>query len=107
GRIGALPGGVAGTVPRHALFGAAVADDHLALHDARRAGDRVRLILINGHDLPDDLAVSGVERNQPSIERADINLAFVNGHAAIDNIAPGSRPTQPHAPLRTPPPLPP
>src|SRR5262249_17012657 len=84
-------GVVGGYVTAHAIFGAAIPDDHLALHDARRAGDRVRLILINGHDLPDDLAVSGAERNQPSIERADINLAFVYGHAAIDHVAAGAR----------------
>src|SRR5262245_5528189 len=90
-RLLARLGVVGRNVPAHAVFAPAGADDNLALHDARRARDRIWLILINCHDLPDYLSVSGVERNQPPVKRADINLAFVYGDAAIDHVAAGPR----------------
>src|SRR5262245_63597360 len=37
----------------HAELGAAVADHHAAGDDARRAGDRVGLLLVDGEDVPD------------------------------------------------------
>src|SRR5262245_30951302 len=90
-RLLARLGVVSREVPAHAVFGAAIADDNLALHDARRPRDRVRLVLINGRGLPDDFSVSGVERDQPPVQRAHIDLASVNGHAAIYHVAAGPR----------------
>src|SRR5262245_7085226 len=90
-RLLARLGVVSRDVPAHAVFGAPLADDNLTLHNARRARNRVRLILINSRDLPEDLSVSGVERDQPPVERADIDLALVNGDAAIDHVAASPR----------------
>ena len=52
---------VGAEVAAHAELGAAVADDDLALHDARRAGDRVGARRVGGLLLPDHLAGGGVE----------------------------------------------
>ncbi len=46
-------------------FGAALADQHLALGDARRAGDGVRLARLDGADVPHHLAGGRIERDQP------------------------------------------
>jgi hypothetical protein len=54
----------------HAVLGAGIADDHLVAHDARRAGDGIRLGRIGGVHRPQGLAGLGVERNEPPVERA-------------------------------------
>ena len=84
-----LAGGglVGGHVAAHAVLAAAVADDDLALHDARRAGDGVVLRLIDGDRLPQHLAALGVERGEPSVERPDVDAAVVQGDAPIDDVA--------------------
>ncbi len=65
-------------VAAHAELGAAVADDDLALDDARRAGDRVRLASGRRSPPPTSaLPVARVERDQPAVERADVDLALV------------------------------
>ena len=74
-------------VSAHAVLRTAVADDHLALGDARRARDREGLCLIDGGGLPGDFSAVGVERHEPAIEHADNHLAFVEGGAAIDHVA--------------------
>ena len=78
---------VGGDVAAHAELGAAVADDHLALDDARRAGDRVCLRLIDGHHRPHFLAGLGVERDQPAVERADETACLRRSDAAVDDVA--------------------
>jgi hypothetical protein len=49
---------VGGDVAAHAELGAAITDDDFALDDARRAGDRVRLRLVDGDHRPDSLPVA-------------------------------------------------
>ncbi len=70
----------------YAEIGAAVADDHLALHHPRRAGDGVVGLAVGGVGLP-DLAAAGVEGEQTAVQRADEHLALPEGHAAIDRLA--------------------
>ena len=74
-------------VAAHAELGAAVADQHLAFDDARRAGDRVRLRAVDGVDVPELLSRGRIERDQPAVERADEDLAFPQRDAAIDDVA--------------------
>src|SRR5207249_1799862 len=75
--------------PRPAVAGAAVADEDLAFDDARSAGDRVRPRLVDGDLLPQRLSGLRVERDQPSVECADKDLALVDRNAAIDDVAAG------------------
>ena len=82
-------GVVSGKVTAHAILGAAIADQHLALHDARRARDRVRLGAVDGVHFPALLARARVERHQATIERADVDGAFPHRHAAIHGVATG------------------
>src|SRR5690606_12170510 len=58
-------GVVGGDVAAHAVFGAAVADDDLALHHARRAGDGVADVATDQRvGFPHALAAGGVHRHQ-------------------------------------------
>ena len=74
-------------VPAHAEVGASVADDHLALHDSGRAADGVVLRLVDGERLPHLLARLRIERDQPAVEGADVDLARPDGDAAVDHVA--------------------
>src|SRR5437660_6511677 len=74
-------------VPAHAEVGASVADDHLALHDSGRAADGVVLRLVDGQRLPHLLARLRIERDQPAVEGADVDLARPDGDAAVDHVA--------------------
>src|SRR4030095_9053434 len=76
-------------VAAHTKFRAAIADDHLALDHAGRTGNGVHLRLIYRDNGPDELPRRSIKRSQPSIERADVNVAFVEGYAAVDCIAAG------------------
>ena len=81
-------GVVGGDVAAHAVLGAAVADDHLALEHARRAGAGVgALLAFDGVLFPDHLAGDCVQRDQPSVERAHVDLALPQRHAAVDHVA--------------------
>ena len=82
---------VGGNVSADAVLAAAVADDHSSLHDARRASDGVAQLRIDGELLPNFVAGCRIERDQASIERADIKLAFPDGDAAIHYVAAGAR----------------
>src|SRR3989475_6373914 len=74
-------------VPTHAEVGASVADDHLALHDSGRAADGVVLRLLDGERLPHLLPRLRIERDQPAVEGADVDLARPGGDAAVDHVA--------------------
>ena len=75
-------------IPTHTELGATVADQHLALDDAWRAGDRVALAAIkDGIDTPHRLAGGGVQGDQPTVEAADVDLAIPHRHAPIDRAA--------------------
>src|SRR5262249_45984541 len=70
-------------------LGAAVADDHLAVDDPRRAGDGVRARLVDGDDRPDRRAGLLVERHEPAVEHADVDAALVEGDPAVHHVAAG------------------
>jgi hypothetical protein len=81
-------GVVGGDVAAHAELGAAIADQHLALDDARRPGDGVALLAVeDGVHAPGDLAGLGIERDQTAIEAADVDLALPHRDAAVDGVA--------------------
>src|SRR5690606_26922394 len=71
----AAAGVIGGDIAAHAELGAAVADQHLALHHARRAGDGVGLRLVDRDHLPDFLAGLRVERDEAAVDGADEDLA--------------------------------
>jgi len=84
-------GVVGGDVATHAELRAAVADDHPALDDARRARDRVALTLVDSDDRPFRPARLRVDRDQAPIERAEIESAVPERGAPIDDVAAGFR----------------
>src|SRR5690606_17287485 len=57
-------------VTAHAELRAAVADQHLAFDDARRAGDRIGLRAVDRVDVPQLVAGGRVEGDEPAVERA-------------------------------------
>src|SRR3546814_9126331 len=74
-------------IAAHPEFGAAVADQHHILHDARRAGDRVGFRRVEGLRRPKFLAGLAVERDQAAVERADEQLVAPHRDAAVDDVA--------------------
>ena len=82
-----------GNPATHAELTTGGTDDDLALGYTRRHGDRIaiqRIVFlggIEGQRGPSFFAGGGIERNQPAIERADINFAFVSSQTAIDQSA--------------------
>ena len=70
-----------------AEIGPAVADDHLAIGDARRAGDAVGRAMVGGVCRPYLAAAGGVQRNQAAVERADIDLVAPERDAAVHRLA--------------------
>src|SRR6185312_9216292 len=74
-------------IAAHAVLGAALADQHLAVGDARRAGDRVRLGRIGHLHGPDRLAGRRVQRDQLTGDGADVDLAVPDRDAAVDHVA--------------------
>ena len=82
-----VPGG---NEPARAVIGATVADHHLAVIDARRAGDRIgRLVGVERVDAPHFLAGLRVDGDQSSVERADVELALPRGDSARRGAAAG------------------
>src|SRR5580658_1648793 len=74
-------------VAAHTHFRAAVADEHLALHDARRARDRVTILGIDGESFPCGFSGGRVEGNEAAVECADKNFSAPNCDAAIHHVA--------------------
>ena len=89
------PGALAGLrvvgvdVAAHAVLGAAVADDHLALRDSRRSGDRVHRVLGHRHRGPGEFSGLGVDGDQAPVEGGGDHLAAVQRGAAVDRVAAG------------------
>ena len=82
---------VGGDIAAHAVFGAAVADEHLAGRGAGRAGDGVVALTVDeGVHFPHLLAGGGIQRDQPAVQRADVNAPLVNGDAAVHHVAAGA-----------------
>ncbi len=77
--LGVVGGHVAADV---AEVGTAVADDHLAVEDPRRAGDVAVVVGLGGERLPQELAAAGVECEQPPVLHARDDLAVPEGEAA-------------------------
>ena len=82
---------VGGEIAAHAVLAAAVADQHLALDDARRAGDGVVAADRRGLHGPVDVAGLRVQRHEPAVEQADVDAALVERDAAIHGPAAGAR----------------
>ena len=85
-----LAGGliIGGDIAARAEIRPALADDHLAVEHARRAGDGLhRLVSGTVCDAPEQLAGLGVERDQPAVQRGGENPPVGIGHAAIDGKA--------------------
>ncbi len=78
---------IGGEVAAHAEIGTAIADHDQVAHDARRSGDRVGLAEVGGPDAPERVAIVGVERDQPSVEGAQVDASMGVGHAAIHDVA--------------------
>src|SRR5690606_16189487 len=72
-----------------AKFGATVADQYLAGEYPRRTGNRVVLRIVDGQLGPDQLSRRRVERDQPSVERGDVDHAVPRREPARDDIATG------------------
>src|SRR4030095_10737957 len=85
---GARLGVVGGDVAAHAVLGATVADDHLALVHARGARDRVRARTVDDGVLrPQHPPGGGVEGHEAAVVGGDEHVALVDGHAAVDHVA--------------------
>ena len=80
-------GVVCGEVAAHAVLAAAIADQHLALHDAWRAGDAVGLGAIDGVHFPALGAGLRIQRHEPAVDRADVHRALPDGDSAVDRVA--------------------
>ena len=66
-----------------AIFAAIRADQDLAVHGSRRHRLAVAKCGIGDLGLPDHAAGFGIERDQLGIERCQIDLVVINGHAAV------------------------
>ncbi len=76
-------------IPSHAVLGAAVADQHLAFDDARRTGDRVGLGAVDRIHFPAPAAGAGVEADEATIQRREVDRSLPDGDATVDRIAAG------------------
>ena len=75
-------------VTAHAVFGAAIADHHVAVVDARRSGDGVGLRAIDDRVLlPHPGARRRIDRHEPPVIRADEDLSLIERDAAVHDIA--------------------
>src|SRR5690606_2872753 len=84
-------GVIGGDITTVDVFGAGVADEHLAVGDARSAGDGVVATLVRGDGAPHFLAGGGVERNQAAVVGTDVDLAVPGSHTAVDHVATAAR----------------
>ncbi len=80
---------IRGDIAAHAHLAAAVADDDLALDDARRARDGVTLGGIGGLYRPHRLARVAIECDEPPVERAQIDIVAPRCDTAIHDVAAG------------------
>ena len=74
-------------IAAYAEFGAAIADQHLAIDHARGAGYGVAFGLIDGDLFPDDFAGIAIECDKPPVQRAEKKRVPPGGEPAIDHIA--------------------
>src|SRR5690606_26328338 len=84
---------VCGDEAAHAEIGTAVADDDLAVEDARRARDRVWPLVVRERlRTPDRLARRAIQRDEPAVERRDDDLVLPGRESARDGLAAGVPP---------------
>src|SRR4029079_774382 len=76
-----------GHISAHAEFSAGIADDNATSRDARRAGDRVGLRLVDCFHVPYGAAAVRVDGDETPVERREIELAAVEGEAAVHRVA--------------------
>ncbi len=74
-------------VTTHSELAAGVADDDLAFEDARPTGAGDGLVVIERKGLPHDPARLGIQRKQPAVIRADIDLAVPRRQSPVDDVA--------------------
>src|SRR2546430_16465876 len=71
-------------ISAHAHLRAGVADDHPAVDHARCAGDCIRLRAVHGQLRPDQPSSLTVERDQPAIQRSEVEAVAPGGPGAVD-----------------------
>ena len=76
-------------VTADAVFSAAIADHDIALDDTRGTGDRVRLVTVDRIHSPGHTAIHSIQRNQITVDCADIDLVVPGGDAPVNDIATG------------------
>src|SRR2546430_16441653 len=62
-------------------------DENHTFGDAWSAGNRIGLGLVDGDYIPNGVARFGVQSDEPTIKRAEVYLAVVQGDSSIDNVA--------------------
>src|SRR5262249_38823323 len=78
---------VSGDISPYSELDPCIADHDFAVEYTRSAGDGVRpLLVIHRQGRPEGRASPRIERYQSSIERADDDLAFVNGQSAAYDV---------------------
>ncbi len=77
--VGVIGGDVAA---RRAPFRAAVANHDLAAEHFRGAGDEQGFARVDRHRAPQLLAVAGIDRDQPAVDRGAVDFAFPVGQPA-------------------------
>src|SRR6185369_16900454 len=65
-----------GDVAADAVFAAAHADQHAALHDARCLRDGERMVAVRNGHAPHGLAAACIERDEACVEGADVDPAL-------------------------------
>ena len=81
------PGIVSRDVPSDGVLRAGVTDQHAAPSDSGRAGDGVGFSQRGRLHAPRGLSGLLVDRDQPSVDGADVDSAAIEGHAAVHHIA--------------------
>ena len=83
---------IGGHVAARAEVAAGIADHHQAVGDARGAGDRQGLAGLERAGGPHRRPGAGVQRDQPPVQRRQIDLAMPGREAAADRAAAGDPP---------------
>ena len=78
---------VRGDVTANSEFRPCVSDHNLVLRDPWGRGDGVGLVRVRGLDAPDPGPGALVERDEPPVERANVDHAVVQRNAAVYDIA--------------------
>ena len=77
---------VSSHIATHTQLGTAITNNNFVLNHSRRAGNGVRLALINGDVAPNHSTRLGVQSFQSTVEDADKYLTFVHRQAAVHHV---------------------